>query len=89
MRKVSNFCDFFVICDGASDRRVRTITKAIDEGLGQINIKVSHIEGEQEAMWVLLDIGDIVVHIFEDKVRDFYNLEYLWRDAPRIEWSPD
>ena len=88
MRKISNFCDYFVICHATSDRRVRGIIKGIDEGLAEINIKVKNIEGIQEALWVLLDIGDIVVHVFEDKVRDFYNLEYLWRDAPRIEWNP-
>jgi len=87
MRKISNFCDYFVICNGASDRRVRAIAQGIDEGLEKNNIKTGHIEGIKEALWILLDIGDIIVHIFDKEVRDFYNLEYLWRDAPRIAWD--
>jgi len=87
MRKVSNFCDYFVICNGASNRRVKAIAQGIDEGLGKVEIRIWHAEGQEEALWILLDVGDIVVHIFDKNIRDFYNLEYLWRDAPRIDWS--
>ena len=89
MKKISNLCDYFIICHASSDRKVKAIAQGIDEGLEEINTKVWHREGEQEALWVLLDIGDIVVHIFDEEIRGFYNLEYLWREAPRVEWDAD
>jgi len=87
MSKISNLCDYFIICHASSDRRVRAIAQGIDEGLEEVNTKIWHREGEQEALWVLLDIGDIVIHIFDKEIRDFYNLEYLWREASQVEWD--
>ena len=86
MKKISNLCDYFVICSGSSDRQVRAIAQSIDEGLEKGNTKIWHREGAQEARWMLLDMGDIVVHIFDQSIRDFYKLEYLWRDAAKIDW---
>jgi len=87
MHKVANFCKFFVICSGTSDRHVKTIADAIEEALGQKGLKPLHVEGKADAAWVLLDFGDIVAHVFQKDVRDFYSLEHLWQDAPKISWK--
>jgi ribosome-associated protein len=86
MRKVVNFCDCFVICSGNSDRHVKTIAESIEEALSRKGLKPLHIEGKQEAAWVLLDFGNIVAHVFQKDTREFYNLEHLWQDAPKINW---
>ncbi len=76
-------CDYFVIASAESSRRVKTISAAIVEGLYKAGIRINHMEGEKEALWVLLDYGDIVVHVFYTTTREFYNLERLWQDAPK------
>ncbi|MFZ5800429.1 MAG: ribosome silencing factor [Candidatus Omnitrophota bacterium] len=86
MRKIVNFCDFFVILSGTSDRQVRAIADGVAEALGRKGLKPLHIEGKKEATWVLLDFGDVVAHIFQEETRKFYNLEHLWQDAPKISW---
>lgn len=83
MQKVSNFTDFFVICDGASARQVRAIADNVLEKLRGHRQRAWHVEGYEEASWVLLDYIDVVVHIFYKDIRDFYSLERLWQDAPR------
>lgn len=84
MRKASNITDFFIICHGNSTRQVKAITDHIIERLKESRQKVWHIEGYLYALWVLLDYGNVVVHIFTPEKRDFYNLEKLWGDAPII-----
>ncbi|MFH0732740.1 MAG: ribosome silencing factor [Candidatus Omnitrophota bacterium] len=84
VRKVSTFCDYFLICSCSSGRMTKAISDAIDEALKKDNIRPHHIEGEEEAKWILMDYGDIIVHIFLEEVRPFYNLEWLWNDAKRI-----
>ncbi len=96
MRNVANFCDYFIISTGSSDRQVKAIADGIELGLNEIGIKVRYKQGlkgnsskqtgdgEAIGSWVLLDMGDVVVHVFEPNARDFYSLEYLWRDAPEI-----
>jgi ribosome-associated protein len=86
MRKIVNFCDFFVICSGNSDRQVKAIADGIEEALGKKGLKPLHIEGKREAAWVLFDLGSVIAHIFQNDTRDFYNLEHLWQDAPKINW---
>ncbi len=87
MRKIVNFCDYFVICTGSSDRRVRAIADGIEDGLNQLGLKVRYQQGLRESRWVLLDTGDIVVHAFIPELRDFYGLDHLWQDAPRVNWK--
>ncbi len=84
MRKTSNFCDYFVICSGNSQRQVTAIADAVKEGLDKINIDSRVIEGTGESGWVLLDYFDVVVHIFYSPLREFYQLERLWQEAPRL-----
>jgi ribosome-associated protein len=88
VKKLSSFTDFFVICSGNSDRQVQAIAGHIEEKLEEGNIRPLSIEGKREGRWVLLDYGDVVIHVFYQPVREFYDLERLWSDAPRIELPP-
>ena len=87
MRKVVNFCDYFVVASGIADRQVQAIADGISEGLRKIGINVRYKEGFHSSTWILLDLGDVVVHIFEAEVREFYGLEHLWQDASRVNWQ--
>ena len=84
MRKASNITDLFIILSGTSTRQVKAITEYIIEQLKQFGHKIWHIEGYQHALWVLLDCGNVVVHAFTPAVREFYDLERLWGDAPAL-----
>jgi len=83
MRAVSNITDYFVICSAPSEKRVQAIARGIEEDLRKEGIRCCHIEGKTEALWVLIDYSDVIAHIFYEKMRDFYNIERLWRDAPK------
>ena len=84
MRKIANMCDYFVVCSGTSDRQVKAIAQGIEEGLKPKGLKIYHQEGLSQSLWVLLDLGDVVVHVFDKDTREFYNLEHLWQEAPRV-----
>lgn len=79
--------DYFVICSGGNVRQVKTIAEKVEEELKKKNVAHIGIEGQREARWVLLDYGDVVVHIFNQEERDFYQIERLWKDAPQLEWE--
>jgi ribosome-associated protein len=81
--------DFFVLCTGTSDRQVKTVVEEVERALRELGQKPVRREGEQESRWVLLDYVDVVVHVFAPEERDFYDLERLWLDAPRIEWADE
>lgn len=83
MRAASSFTDYFVIASAYSTKRVQAIAGGCEEALRKHDIRAGHIEGEREALWVLIDYGDVVAHVFYNEMREFYNLERLWRDAPR------
>jgi ribosome-associated protein len=85
VREVSSVTDFFVIASGATDIQVKAIGRAIDDGLRARNVRPLHCEGEGSYTWLLLDYVDVVVHVMQPRVRDYYNLEGLWADAPREE----
>ena len=82
MRKIPSVCDYFVIASGSSTTQVRAISDNIIEKLRDKGERVWHKEGEREALWILLDYGDVVVHIFYEDTRRFYELERLWGDVP-------
>lgn len=84
LRKLTDVADFFLVVHGTSDRHVRTIADGIQERLSQKNIKPLHIEGRNEALWILLDFGAVIVHVFHHQTRKFYSLERLWGDAKII-----
>ncbi len=79
--------DFFVVCTGTSDRHVKTLVEEVEKALRALGSKPVRREGEQDARWVLLDYVDVVVHVFAPEERDYYDLERLWRDAPRLAWN--
>ncbi|MCL5046572.1 MAG: ribosome silencing factor [Actinobacteria bacterium] len=81
MKDVSSVTDYFVICSASNSIQVRAIADHIEEKLESIKSKRFHREGYDGARWILLDFGDVVVHVFHDQERDFYNLERLWGDA--------
>lgn len=84
MNEVSLIADYFIICHGNTERQVQAIARGIKEKLDETGIDVKRIEGLQEARWVLLDLGDIVCHIFHKDERSYYNLERLWGDANEV-----
>jgi ribosome-associated protein len=82
--------DYFVIATGATDRQVSAIADEVEEQLRvKCGIKPIGREGERENTWVLLDFGDLVVHVFQPSEREFYRLEKLWSDAPRLDLAAD
>ncbi len=84
LEKVSDFTDYFLICCGTSERQVQAIADSIQEKLRGEKKRPLHIEGYNRGQWVLLDYGDLVVHVFQEEVRRFYALERLWGDAPDV-----
>lgn len=82
--RVTDFTDYFLICSGTSDRQVQAIADAIQERLRAEKVRPLHVEGYSRAQWVLLDYGDLVVHVFQEEPRRFYALERLWGDAPDV-----
>lgn len=82
--------DYFVICTGNTDIQVRAIAEEVEDRLReQAGVKPIGREGVSEGKWVLLDFGDLVVHVFQPEERSFYRLENLWSDAPRLELPED
>jgi ribosome-associated protein len=80
---LTSVADYFVICTGRSDVQVQSICRAVEEALAKGKVRPLAIEGYEYGQWVLVDFGDVIVHIFYETVRDFYNLERLWSQAPR------
>ena len=85
VRGLSSFTDYFVIMSGRSSRHVQGLAEAIEAELRSKRVSSKHAEGLQEGLWVLLDFGDVVTHIFYKENRTFYDLEGLWHDAPRLD----
>lgn len=77
--------DLFLIASGTSNRHVRTLVDAVEERLGELGRRPLRREGTEFGKWVLLDYGDLIVHVFDPETRDYYDLERLWGDAPRLE----
>jgi ribosome-associated protein len=84
LRKLTYITDYFVICSGGSTTQVSAISDWIGQTLSQSGMHPSHIEGQSESSWVLMDYGDVVVHIFDEQTRVYYALEKLWGDAARV-----
>jgi ribosome-associated protein len=82
---ISLIADYFIICHGNSETQVQAIGSSVREKAGELGIRVRGIEGMNTARWVLVDLGDVVVHIFHRDEREFYNLERLWSDAKIVE----
>ena len=83
LRGLTSISDYFIICSGTSTTHVGAIADGIERTLKADGHLPSHVEGTVESTWVLMDYGDLVVHVFEEQTRAFYALERLWGDAPR------
>lgn len=88
LRPVATFTDYFLIASGTNARQVQAIADEITERLKREGTRAERIEGYKTAEWVLVDYGDFIVHIFEDKSRRFYDLERLWREGVRLPLPP-
>ncbi|MES2638900.1 MAG: ribosome silencing factor [Myxococcota bacterium] len=86
-RKAS-YCDSFVICTGTSRRHVRALAEGIIHDLREIGQRPIGVEGLDASRWILIDFGDVLVHVFEEPMRGFYDLEAMWADARRIPFEP-
>ena len=84
LREVANFTDYFLITSGTNARQVQAIADEVVEQLKKQGTRAARVEGYQTAEWILVDYGDFVLHVFEDKARRFYDLERLWRDGVRV-----
>ena len=85
LREIASFTDYFVIVSGANERQVQAISDEVYETLKKAGHAAARVEGYKTAEWILLDYGDFVVHVFEQKARKFYDLERLWRESKRVE----
>jgi ribosome-associated protein len=85
VRTISSFADTFIIATGTSDRHVRSVADSIEAALKAHGDPPIGIEGHDEGRWVLIDCGDAIVHVFQQEIRDHYDLERLWSDAPALE----
>jgi ribosome-associated protein len=84
LREIASFTDYFVIVSGQNERQVQAISDEIYEQLKKAGETAARVEGYKTAEWILLDYGDFVVHVFEQKARSFYDLERLWRESKRV-----
>jgi ribosome-associated protein len=87
LRGVSPVTDFFVICTGTSDRQMRTVADRLCDYGRSVGQGVWHVDGAESAEWIVLDFVDVVVHIFDQAHRRYYDLELIWGAAPRIDWQ--
>lgn len=84
LREKCSFADYFVVCSGSSERQLKAILEEIDEALTQVGTPLLRREGATESGWVLLDFGDVIVHIFTPELRDYYRIEKIWADGTPV-----
>jgi ribosome-associated protein len=84
---IATFANFFLICTGESSRQMQAIADEVEQRLKANGIRPSHVEGYQNAEWILMDYIDLVIHIFSKNARAYYDLERLWRDGKRLDTS--
>ncbi|MCE5195129.1 MAG: ribosome silencing factor [Nitrospiraceae bacterium] len=85
--KLSVIADYFVICSGKSTTQVKAIADGIRDFFDKKHLHSIGVEGIANSQWILIDYGDVIVHIFEENTREYYQLEKLWLDAPRISYE--
>lgn len=84
VRGLTSIADYFLICSGRSDRQVQSIAQGVEENAAYEAIRPYAVEGTQRGHWVLMDFSDVIVHVFYEPVREFYDLDGLWGHAPRV-----
>ncbi|MCD7033026.1 ribosome silencing factor [Metabacillus sp. GX 13764] len=87
MKGISLIADYFLICHGNSDKQVQAIARGIKDAADEQGIEVKRMEGFDEARWILVDLGDVVAHVFHKDERGYYKLEKLWGDAPQEDYA--
>ncbi|MCA9216176.1 MAG: ribosome silencing factor [Planctomycetales bacterium] len=88
LRDLTCIFDYFVIVSGSSRRQLHAISEEIDDKLqGELNDERMGIEGYAESRWILLDYGTVVIHMFDDETRQYFALEDLWAEAPKVDWE--
>ncbi|NDI33774.1 ribosome silencing factor [Chengkuizengella sediminis] len=85
IKEISLIADYFVICHGNSEPQVKAIAEEVKKNVEKSNGSIKRIEGYDTARWVLIDIGDVIVHVFHREDREYYNIERLWSDAKVVE----
>jgi ribosome-associated protein len=81
---LTSIADYFILCSGRSDRQVQSIAQGLEENAADEGVKPYAVEGTQRGHWVLMDFSDVIVHVFYEPVREFYDLDALWGHAPRV-----
>jgi ribosome-associated protein len=89
LRGLDGVADYFLVCSGTSEPQVKAIAEAVEDQLRAIGAKPWHVEGREGRRWVLLDFVDVVVHVFHEKLREYYMLERLWGDARSVDLGVD
>jgi ribosome-associated protein len=84
IRGLSTFSDFFVICSGENERQLRAIAERLQEELRDVGVRPRRVEGTPRSGWMVIDYNDAIVHVFDNELRDFYKMERLWAEAPRL-----
>ena len=84
IHQLSPFTDYFVITAGANERQLRAINRTIAERMAEAGVRPQRVEGAPSSGWIVLDFGDVLVHIFSEELREFYRLEDLWAEAPTL-----
>jgi ribosome-associated protein len=87
VRGITSIADYFVIVSGRSDTQVRAIAEGIEERCRAAGVRPMAVEGSRNGQWIRLDYGDVVVHVFHDEARRFYDIERLYRDVERLRWA--
>ena len=87
--EILRIADYFVVLSGRNERHVRSIAAELDVKMKARGQRKARIEGGDDGRWSLLDFGDVIVHVLEQEAREYYGLERLWADAPRVEWTPE
>lgn len=88
MKGISLMADYFVICEGNSEKQVQAIARGIKEGAQEQGMTISRMEGFDRARWILIDLGNVIAHVFHKDERGYYQLEKLWGDAPHLAFEP-
>lgn len=88
LRGISSFTDFFIVCSASSDPQLKAVASSIRESLREQGAKPLNEQGIPTSQWVAIDFGEAIVHLFHSEKREFYDLENLWKDAPRIPFEP-
>ena len=89
VRETFVIADFFIIATGQNRRQIQAMVDEMERTLKSRGVRKSSIDGYEVGRWVLVDFGDVVVHLFNEEARDYYRLELLWEDAPRLDWASE